>query len=725
MTNTLFENELTQTQTFSLQNHPQDNLLVCLAIIAKIYHQPISLSAITAGLPLEEGKLTPDIFERAASRAHFASKLETNSLKNITSWMLPAILILKEGKACVLQKIDSHGNAFIIYPDKPNKIQTVRLNILEQYYQGSIIFIRPEFEFTDQTNLFSSKKEGHWFWNVMRQMTPLYSEVLVASFLINLFLVATPLFTMNVYDRVIPNHSTDTLWVLASGMFIVFIFDFILRTLRHYFIDIANKNVDIKVSSRVFEQLLNIRMDERPHSTGTLTNIVHAFESFRDFVTASSMTALIDLPFVFVFLLVIGIVGGPLVLVPLAAIPIIFLLTWIVQKPLQEAFKTIHRLNAEKQVTLYEALNNIEQVKTLHAESTMQKRFERIICNYASLSKKLQLLSHANFNASLFVQQITGIVVIIGGVYLIANNTLTTGALVACTILAARVMAPMTQMAGLIARYQHSVQGFRAVDDLMKMKSEHHNERYPIQRTPLQGKIEFQNVTFCYPKQILPALQQVSFTINKGEKVGIIGRIGSGKTTIEKLIMHLYQPKSGTILFDGIASEQFDVSEIRQQIGYVPQEISLFNGTIRENMTYGMHYVSDDDIIRAAEISGVSLFVNQDPEGFNKQVGEKGERLSGGQRQAIAIARAIIRNPNILVMDEPTFAMDDKTEAIIKQNLNTFCKDKTVVLVTHRGSMLSLVDRLIVMEAGRVIADGPKDKILKALAEKQIKVPTL
>ncbi len=725
MESTSHQYDLTQDQPVSVKHLNKDPLLICLAIIAKIYHQPISLSAITTGLPLEHGRLTPELFERAASRARFSSKIEAISLERVTALMLPAIILLNDNKACVLQKIDDHGNALVIHPDKPDKIQTIRLNTLLKYFSGSIIFIRPEFEFSEQTDLFSFKKTGHWFWNVVRRMAPLYAEVLVASFLINLFLVASPLFTMNVYDRVVPNHATDTLWVLASGVLIVFLFDFVLRTLRNYFIDTANKNVDIKISSHVFEQLLSIRMDERPHSTGTLANIVQAFESFRDFVTASSITALVDLPFVFVFLVVIGIIGGPLVLVPIATAPFIFLLTWIVQKPLNESFKTIYRLNAEKQVTLYESLDNIEQVKALNAESTLQSRFERIICTYAALSKKLQLISHANFNASIFIQQLTTVLMVIGGVYLIANNKLTTGGLVACTILVGRVMAPMTQMAGLIARYQQSMQGFEAVERLMTMKNEHRAERYPIQRPALKGKIEFRNVTFCYPKQILPTLKNVSFSIQQGERVAIIGRIGSGKTTVEKLLMHLYQPQDGTIMFDDVASEQFDVCELRQQIGYVSQEISLFNGTIRENITYGMHHIDDKDVLRAAEISGVSLFVNQDPEGFNKQVGEKGERLSGGQRQAIAIARAIVRNPNILVMDEPTFAMDDKTESIIKRNLSTFIPGKTVILVTHKGSMLSLVDRLIVLEAGQIIADGPKETVLKALAEKQIKSPSI
>lgn len=703
----------------------KDHLLICLSIVAKIYHHPISLSAVTSGLPLENGKLTPTLFERAATRAYFSSKLENIALERLSALMLPAILLLNDEQACVLQKLDHHGNAFIIHPNKPNKIQTIRLDTLAKQFSGSVIFIRPEFEFSEQTHLFSFKKSGHWFWDMMKRMAPLYTEVLIASFLINLFLVASPLFTMNVYDRVVPNHATDTLWVLASGMFVVFAFDFILRTLRHYFIDTANKSVDINVSAHVFEQLLSIRMDERPHSTGTLSNIVQAFELFRDFITASSITVLIDLPFVFVFLMVIGIIGGPIIFVPLATIPIIFLLTWIIQKPLHEAFKTIHRLNAEKQVTLFESLNNIEQVKTLHAESTLQHRWERIICKGAMLSKKLQLLSHANFNASLFIQQLTTILVVIVGVYLIANGKLTTGALVACTILVGRVMAPMTQMAGLITRYQQSVQGFHAVEHLMAMKNERQVDRYPIQRELLKGKIEFRNVTFRYPKQTLPTLNDVSFVIHQGERVGIIGRIGSGKTTIEKLLMRLYQPENGGILFDDIACEQFDASELRQQMGYVPQEISLFSGTILNNMTFGIPHVNDHDVLRAAEISGVSLFVNQDPEGFNKQVGEKGERLSGGQRQTIAIARAIIQNPTILVMDEPTFAMDDKTESIIKHNLMQFCEGKTVVLVTHRGSMLSLVNRLIVLEAGQIIADGPKEQILKALAEKQIKTPTL
>lgn len=703
-----------------------DPVVTSLLVIADHYQRPLSAEALVAGLPLVKESLPPGILPRLAKRAGFSAAIREVPLDYIPRSALPAILLMKSGVFVVLFKIEGENNAEVVRIDAEHpkgEKSIIHFSDLKTEYSGETCFLKPEFAFKHleiDTQALEGKK--HWFWSVVKQMRPIYNEVLVASFLINLFAIALPLFTMNVYDRVVPNHAIETLWVLASGIFIIFLFDFLMRSLRGYFINVASKHVDNQLSATIFEQLLSIRLIARPPSLGAFTNILRAFEGFREFITTASVTVIIDLPFVLLFLLVIWGISGNIVLIPLITIPLVIVVGFFIQKPLREWVNQLHQLNAEKQSTLLESLVNTETIKSIGAETPLQSRWEQVICVTAALNTKLHAITQVNTNFSIFIQQITSALVIIAGVYQIQAGNLTVGGLIACTILTGRVMAPITQVAGLISRYYEAMQGLDAVEELMKMPVDKPVTQAPLSRPHIQGKVQFDRVNFYYPQRLVPALSEISFTIQPGEHVGIIGRIGSGKSTIAKLLMGLYPPNSGNIFIDNTALQQFDLHELRRQLGYVSQDINLFHGSIRENITYHMPTIDETSILKAAEISGVSEFVNQLSEGFDFNIGERGSRLSEGQRQTIAIARAILLDPPILIFDEPTHSMDDRTEGYVKTHLQDYAKNKTLILITHKGSMLHLVQRLILVDRGKMIVDGPKDTILQQLRERKIQV---
>lgn len=704
-----------------LESLPEDPLLSCLITLARFYHKPATALAFTAGLPLVNNRLTPELFVRAASRIDLAARISKKPLLKINTMLLPTVLILKNNQACILTEINQ-SSAKIIQPETGGTT-TTNIASLQELYTGYAILVQPAYEFSSRSQEVTSKVPKNWFWGSIYHTLPIYGEVLLAALLINLFAIALPLFAMNVYDRVVPNAAVETLWVLAIGVVLVFCFDFLMRSLRGYFIDVAGKSIDLRLSAAVFEQVLGIKMASRPGSVGAFVNTVQGFEIFRDFITSSTVTVLVDIPFTFIFLAIIAVLGGTLAIIPLVVIPIVILVGYILQLPMARLTQESYRHAAEKQATLIESLSGIEAIKSEGAEGPVQRRFERVVQMASLISLKLKMYSNTSINFAIFIQQLTNVVVVIFGVYKIAQGNLTVGGLIAVTLLTGRALAPMSQVAALIARYHQAMNALLSLDKVMKMPVERPHGKTMLHRANFSGQIQFRDVSFLYPGQAIESLYHVSFIIKPGEHVAIIGRVGSGKSTVAKLILGLYQPTNGSILVDDTELNQIDPAELRHHVGYVPQDVVLFYGSVKDNIVLGAPYVDDATILRSAQIAGVDRFVNENPEGYDLQVGERASRLSGGQRQAIAIARSVLLNPPILVMDEPTNDMDDATETQLKINLDTYIKNKTFVLVTHKSSMLGLVNRLIVMDAGQVVADGPKDEILRLLREGKIKTP--
>ena len=545
-------------------------------------------------------------------------------------------------------------------------------------------------------------------------------DAVLASLLINLIALGTPLFTMNVYDRVVPNQATVTLWVLAVGICLAFVFDLILKMLRGICLDIAGKKSDLIISSTLFERIVGMEMKERPARVGSFAQNIHEFQSLRDFLSSLTLTTIIDLPFTLLLLIVIGIIGGALAWIPVLTLPIALLCSWALQKPVNAAVAKTMSLASERQALLIETLSSLDAIKVNNAQSERQFQWEQTLGSLSRLELRVKTLSSLASNLTGWFQQISGVVMIIVGVYMIIDGKLSMGGLIACYMLNGRALIPLGQLTGLIARYQQAKLTIKNTEKMMSLTQERRADENPLKREQLQGSIEFRDVDFSYPEQQNLSLHKINLTIQPGERIGIIGRSGSGKSSLSKLIVNLYQPSAGNLLIDGIDSRQLDVNDLRHSIGYVPQDIQLFNGTLRDNLLCGARYVDDETMLRAAELAGVNEFARLHPDGYNLQVGERGSQLSGGQRQAVALARALLLDPPLLLLDEPTSSMDNTSEEKIKHTLAPCIAGKTLLLVTHRASMLSLVDRLIIVDKGRIIADGPKGVVMDALKKGQI-----
>ncbi|MBF0255794.1 MAG: type I secretion system permease/ATPase [Gammaproteobacteria bacterium] len=693
----------------------------CLITLTKLQHRPYSRDALSSGLPLVNNCLTPSLFVRAAARAGLTAKIVRRPIPKISNFVLPAVLILKDNQAVIMHRIDDDKERiWITNPETGMGTRIMHRAELEAEYSGIAIFVQPEFVYDDRTRAPVAAVGRHWFWSVLGDSWRIYRDVLVASLLINIFALASPLFMMNVYDRVVPNNAEETLWVLAIGITTVYVFDILIKMLRGYFIDVAGKKTDIRVSSAIYERVMGIKMSARPSSVGAFANNLREFEAVRDFITSATITTLIDLPFIIIFLVVINWIGGPLVLVPAVTIPLIVIYALLAQKPLRQATENTFRASAQKNATLIESLTGIETVKFLGAEGPLQRKWEQAVAHIARWSTKSRLISSSTVNFAAAMQQLTTVGIVVFGVYLIIAGELSMGGLIACVILTGRTMAPMGQVANLSTRYFQARTALSSLNEIMQLPVERPAGSSFLSRPKLTGNIEFDNVGFTYPGQDNPSLRGINFRIKQGERVGIIGRIGSGKTTINKLIQGMYHASEGAVRVDGTDIRQIDPADVRRNIGYVPQDITLFFGSVRENITYGAPYMDDASVLRAAQIAGVTDFVDRHPLGFDMPVGERGERLSGGQRQAVAVARALLTDPSILLLDEPSNSMDNTSEELVRAQLRKIMQDKTLIVVTHRASLLELVDRLIIIDKGRLVADGPKEKVLEALREGRI-----
>ena len=698
-----------------------DPLLDCLVEVSRLHGRPTTRAALSAGLPLERGALTPSLMPRAAARAGLSCKLLRRQLEKIDATLLPAVLLLNGDDACVLLGWDETGaTARVLFPETGQGEAQIGRDDLISRYSGIAAFARPLFRFDSRTPEVADLRQRHWFWGALGLQWPVYRDVLGAALLINVFALVIPLFTMNVYDRVVPNRAIETLWVLAIGVLLVLLADISMRMLRGYFVDLASARIDLQLSALIMERVLGMRMEERPASVGSFAANLRSFEAVRDFITSATVTALIDLPFAVIFLIVTAWIAWPLVLPPVLGIVIVAIYAFVIQHRMHELSETSYRAAAQRNATLVESLTGLETIKAHGAEAQMQSRWESSAAFLSRVSNQSRLLSSSAVNGASTVQQIVSVSVVLLGVYLIADNKLTMGGLIASSMLASRAIAPLGQLVGLLMQYQTARTSLGSLNKTMSNPVERPPGANFIQRREFRGDIEFREVSFNYPNRQDSALRNVSFRISAGEKVALIGRVGSGKTTVEKLILGLYRPTAGSVSMDGIDARQLDPADLRRNVGYVGQDATLFFGTLRDNIVLGQPQFDDTAVVAAAEVAGLGEFINAHPQGFDMLIGERGESLSGGQRQSVAIARSVLGNAPILLLDEPTSAMDFSTEERIKQNLKTYATGKTVVLVTHRTSLLDMVDRIIVMDAGRVLADGPRDKVIEALQSGRI-----
>ena len=708
--------------------HP-DPLLDCLVEICRLHGQAASRASLSASLPLTGGRLSIDLAERAAARAGMSAKLQRLALDRIDALALPAILILTDNHACVLTDWDADGANFrVLLPESGQGTVAMSREELTQRYTGLVLFVRPHFRFDSRTatgtdsngNAASPLKSKHWFWGAVLEQRFVYRDVLWAALLINLFALAFPMFSMNVYDRVVPNNAVETLWALAIGVTLVLGADLFMRLMRSHFVDEASARIDVKISATLMEKVLGMRLEHRPESVGSFASNLRGFEQVRDFIASSTVTALIDLPFALLFIVVLAWMS-PWLAVPVVVVGFVILVVgYVLQHRLHELSVTTYQAGALRNATLIESLTGIETIKSQGAESVVQAKWERTNAFLSRTNVKMRALSSSAMYGTNFLSQTVSVSIVIIGVYLISQRELTMGALIAASMLSSRALAPAGQVVGLLMQYQGARTAMESLDRVMDKPVERPLGQTFIQRPQLRGDIEFRNVRFAYPGRQDSALEGLSFKIAAGERVALIGRVGSGKSTIQRLMMGLYQPTDGAVLLDGIDLRQLDPADVRRNCGYVSQDVTLFHGTLRDNITFGLPYADDSAVVDAAEVAGMADFVNRHPRGFDMPVGERGESLSGGQRQSVGLARAVLHNAPILLLDEPTSAMDFSTEAQITAKVSAFAQNKTVVLVTHRTSMLAMITRVIVIDGGKVVADGPRERIMEALASGRV-----
>ena len=698
-----------------------DPLLDCLVELVKIHGRPATAASLSAGLPLSESGLTPSLFSRAAARAGFSSKVVRRPLEKIETALLPVILLLEQNEACVLLGWDADsGSARLLFPDTGQGAVFLSREELAARYTGVAIFSRPHFRFDDRAPSQIKATSGHWFWGTILEQRTLMKDILAAALLINLFALVMPLFTMNVYDRVVPNFAVETLWVLGVSVVVVLGLEYVIRLMRSHFVDLASARVDMKLSALIMERVLGMRLSHRPASVGAFASNLRSFETVRDFIASATVTAIIDLPFTILFLAILAWICWPLVFIPLAGMIAVLIYSYVVQHKMQELTETTFRASAMRNATLVESLTGLETIKAHGAESQMQVKWEKATAFLARVSGKSRLLSSSTMYGTASIQQVVNVGVVIAGVYLIHEGMLSMGGLIASTMLAGRAMGPLGQVVGLLLQFQNAKTALSALENVVNMPGERTDESAFVHRPEIRGEIEFRNVHFSYPNTKTEVLSGVSFRIRPGEKVLVLGRVGSGKSTLQKLILGLYVPTEGAVLLDGVDVRQLDPADIRRNLGYVEQDALLFYGSLRENITIRAPYVDDRTMVASAELAGLSEFVNRHPEGFDMVVGERGASLSGGQRQAISIARAVLLDPPVLLLDEPTSSMDFTSEFQLKERLRTYAQHRTMIIVTHRSTLMDLADRIIVMDEGKIVADGPRDKVVAALQSGQI-----
>lgn len=695
-------------------------LVSCLQRLAQHHGISVTPQSLISGLPTTLDTFSPDLLVRSAKRAGIKSRLEKVGLADLPSNALPAIVLLEGNESALIESMSDDGNVIIFDPKCGDDSQVISLEELQRKTSGFVLLARPKFRLNASQLGSIGLKSDHWFWSVMLAHRGLYRDVIYTSLFVNFLALSLPIFTMNVYDRVVPNAAFETLWVLAIGVSIAVVADVGLRIMRGYFLDYSARRIDVDLSAAILEKTLGMRLEHKPVSVGSYAASLRSFEFLRDITTSASLTGFIDIPFAFVFLLVVAWIS-PYLLIPIViGIALLLMLALTLRSKLEQLTETTYAASAQRNATLIETLSGLETLKALGAESVMQRQWEeatRFLASQNLQSKNLQQwLSQLSSALQRFVQ----IAVIVLGVYLISAGKLTMGGLIACTMISSRATAPFAKLGSLITQYQNASVAMQAMDALFDTPSEYRAEGGFLSRESFSGAYEFKNVSFRYPNSELQSLTATSLKLGAGEHIAILGRIGSGKSTLSKLALGLFQATEGEIRVDGVDIRQLDPHEYRGSVGYVPQDITLFTGTLRENITLGRPSISDAQLIKAVERAGIADWVNRHPLGFDMPISERGDSVSGGQRKCIAVARALVTEPNILILDEPTGGTDQTTERMIIESLKEFIEGRTLVVITHRNSLLALVDRIVVIDRGKIVADGAKDAVVNALRQGKI-----
>ena len=664
-----------------------------------------------SSLPLPGPVLTLGLLPQAAARQGFLCDLRRVRLSAIPTASLPVILVLKDGMTIVLTENSDRGTPVVWDPRQQAHLTWTRKE-LRKRFAGLAAFITVSR--ADETP--NSHRTSMNFARTLFSGWSTWIQILLTAFFVNLLGLAVPLFTMNVYDRVIPNMSFPTLWALAIGVMLALVMDAVLRQLRAVLLDSTGRRIDLRVSSEIFEHAIALSLGAKRASSGVIASQIREFDAVREFFTSASIIALTDLLFIGISLWVLWLIAGDIAFVPLVAVPIVIVVTLLLQVPLARTTRSLQQYASRRQAVLIESLAALEAIKSSNAEGHVQRKWEEALAGAARANSSVRRWSSFALYFTSIVQQAVTILITVWGVTLIYEGRLTIGALIAANILASRILSPLGNIAMTLARGQQAITALVGINALMQL---------PRDRPPKLGgsprvfspEIEFRKVTFNYPGQELPALNKLTCKIRKGERVGIVGKVGSGKTTMGRLMAGLYMPSEGAVLISEADTRSYDPAELRAGVGFVAQDPELFTGTLRENITLGLHAASDQVIAAVLSEVGLTDLVKSHPAGLQMEVGERGRNLSGGQRQAVALARILIRNPKILFLDEPSSALDSQSEQALIRALLRWSEgeNRTLVVCSHRLGMLNLASRLLVINEGQVTADGPRDEIIAKL----------
>ncbi|MBN8284332.1 type I secretion system permease/ATPase [Zoogloea sp.] len=698
-----------ETPSSTLGEALVDGVIDQLMFLAHFFGKRADPTQLLADTPVMDGRISEAHIHECAQRGGLSLSRSSKTPADFRPSELPALIVVEGGDPLVV--LSRKGEDFECVQAGIRGSVSLSAERITAEYPGVSYFVRPRVFFDTRSLLYHLPRPRRWFWDTLLANRAIYGWALLATVLTNVFAAVIPFYTMSVYDRVVPNNALDSLWVLTGAVVVVALFDLVIKMLRSYLLEAAARKADVAMSSHVFAHALRLRAASRPASGGVLANIVRDFESVREFVTSSTLTMLGDVPFMLFFLVLIGLVGHWLVMIPLIMIPLTITASLLIRRPLIRVLGANMQESAQRTAHLFETMNGVDTLKSLGAEAWARRKWEMLTVKISENSVRMREWTSFGTYLSLLVTNLTTILIVMFGALLIAEGELTMGQLIAVSMLTARAITPATQIAALIVRYEQTRQALDALDKIMESPTDESTDSLHLPR--MQGRIDFRDTHFAYPESP-PLLKGLNLSIRPGERIGFIGRIGSGKSTLFKLLLNLYSPDQGSVLVDGMSVSQLEPQSLRRQVGYVPQDVVLFHGDIRENILLGNAQAGDAQLLEALRLSCLDETLAQMPHGLGTQVGERGDRLSGGQRQAVSIARALVQQPRMLLLDEPSSMMDPGTESRLIENLRSI-KGITLLLVTHRMAMLPLVDRLVVLDQGRVVLDGPRADVLRKL----------
>lgn len=701
--------KLIQDETSLVVNsNSEQDLLLCLQQLLRGHSIEKSLASIRE---IAEASDTTFNFLNAVTTLRnldFTANVGTLMVKKLTDGHCPAIYLNNDGDPVILHEVTAKREFKIFRPNENNEVTQLSEDEFKNQFSTSILLAK-----SPRQKRGKEKLKVDWFWGSLAQSKWTYAQVLIAAAVSNFLGLSSSLFIMVVYDMVVPNQAIESLIALTIGVSIALSFDFIIKTTRASFIDKAGKKADARMSRLIFDQLMTMNLASKNAKSGALASTVREFESLRDFFTSATLVAVVDLPFLFLFVYVIYLIGGPLYIVPLAAVPIVVLTGLVVQPFLAKISTESLETGMSKQGVLVETLNGLETIKATGSAGLMKKKFQAATISQSELGLKSRMISQFAVNSAQSVQQMAQIAIIFYGVFLIQDGLVTMGALIATVILAGRTLAPLSALATALTRVNSSRAAFKNINALMSKPRDRGSIDNPLSRPLLNGKIEFKNVSFRYPGASEITIKDLSFIVEPGEKVAILGKMGSGKSTVARLLSGLYEPDSGSILIDGVDIRQIDPADIRRNVGFMLQETWLFSGSIKENIQMGFSEYSDEHLLAVAKLSGVDEFVRGNPSGYDFQLKERGEGLSGGQRQSINLARALLHTPSTLILDEPTSSMDSATEKMVLDSLIEWMGERTLLAITHRNTLVRLATRVLVLDQGVLVADEKPEKLME------------